>query len=87
MLSKVAEPLEAFKKEDDAIAIPEKEATNEEEIQGDIATNESPIVVADQLAPEIVELSDDPTLSYSDTSYDGGGLPPPSNGMVTNPRR
>ena len=56
-------------------------------IQENVIPNEGLIVMVNQSASEVRELYDDPALSYSDTSSDSGGLPLPSNGMVTNPRR
>ena len=87
VLSKVAASPETSGKGVNTIMVPKKEITNKDAIQNDVIMNESPIVVASQLAPEVVELCDDPTLSYSDTSFDGGGLLVLFDGIVTNPRR
>ena len=43
--------------------------------------------MANELDPKVPKLYNDHTLSYSETSFDSGTLPTPSNGVATKPRR
>ena len=87
VLSKMAKLQETSQREVNIFTVPKKTGSNDDTVRGDPLMDGNPILTTSHLHHEGIKLEDDPTLSYSNTSSNGRGLPPPSNGIVTNPRR